>query len=264
MTGRDNAQRFDEMSADGTDFGHVAYPVYVFSRKRAIEATTMKLLQRSRLNHFLVVSNEDYDEYVERYSHSDILIVSEKDSISKARQFVLDRVREEGYPYVWMLDDDIQNILDKDGKPVSFRNIFSTLEKWVEDYSNVAMLGANASSGKFVVNAPVGGLMLVNTQTGIDFTPGIELYEDTMFALSHLATGKWVTVAHRFTVEYANIQSGGAYHIKLDELRNGINAEMVEEAHPEYVFSMKDNIVRWQDFPNAIKSRNVEALMKGE
>lgn len=278
MAGKPNADRYDEMVADGTDFAHVAYPVYVFSRKRWNNATTMKLLDEARVNYHLVVSQEDYQYYEEKYPNADILVLPEgTKGIRKARQFVYEACFEEGYPYVWMLDDDIAEVHRKGEGKVSLRALFSRMERFVEDYSNVALAGVGTDSGKlFDLNMPVEGLMLVNLRTGKDWNYNnsfsVDVYENVAFALQHLQTGDWVTLVHgEFKVFYAQLVGGGA-----SNLYNKINAQLNDAKVIEASFPNYCNIeimgaplggrliVNWKAFTATIRSRHVEKLIKGE
>jgi DNA repair photolyase len=279
MTGKDNADRYDEMTADGTDHGHVAYPVYIFSRKRAQVqgVNTMVLLDNARLNYTLVVSEEDHKAYKDMYPHVDIMVVPEGNSIRKARQYIYENCKEEGYPYAWFLDDDIVDV-KKEGKPVSMRNVFSELERFVEDYSNVCMLGTlktyNTSpslvenSYPFSVNEEVRGLFLINLLTGIDFSDTPEVYEDLSFAMKHLSTRKWVTVRHNeFTTVFNQGRAGGAANLYSKNNLQKEAAETLVALYPMHtIFSERpaplggDLIINWPTFTSSIRSRHVEAL----
>lgn len=275
MAGKPNAERFDEMVADGTDWGHVAYPVYILSRKRWATATTMALLDKSRINYSLVVPRSDFEHYAERFPNADILILPDDVAgTGYVREYIRSICVEQGYPYVWMLDDDITTV-HKGNEPSTLRSLFSSMERWIEDYSNVALLGVNLDPNvtartPFQVNEAVRGLMLVNLQAGVEegFDSSMELYEDYEFALRHISKG-WTTIVHNlFTLEFASIPGGGASGFYLDST----DAVRLNEIYPEYtelephaVSSLPPGIhVEWSRLTSALRSRNVELLMKGE
>lgn len=271
MAGKPNADRYDEMVADGTDFAHIAYPIYVISRRRWATATTMKLLDASRLNYSLLVPGEDLEHYSEKFPNADILVLPDSGpGAGDARAHVQYICNEQGYPYVWILDDDILSI-DKNGNPSTLRALMSTLERWVEDYSNVAMLGVNIGQedrgAPYIINEAVRGLMLVNLQTGIRFNPDFRLYEDYEFALRNIVKG-WVTVVHNdFHLTFAEIPGGGASGLYVE----GDDAERLNEAFPavtdlEYrTKGIPPRItINWKAFMSSLRSRHVELLMKGE
>jgi hypothetical protein len=272
MVGKPNAERYDEMVADGTDFGHVAYPVYVISRKRWSTATTMKLLDQSRINYSLVVPHSELEYYQENFPSADLLVLPEDArGMGYAREYVRSINWEQGYPYVWMLDDDISEI-ERNGKPSTLRALFSSMERWVEDYTNVALLGVNQNSEvvartPFLVNEPVRGLMLVNLQSGEKFDTHYDLYEDYEFTLRHI-TKDWTTVMHNlFTVKFAELPGGGASGMYI----NNKDSERLQKSYPEYVeletsyggLSSKPAI-DWGRSTSSLRSRNVELLLKGE
>lgn len=270
MAGKPNAERFDEMTADGTNFGHVAYPVYVISRKRWATATTMKLLDESRINYTLVVPQADMEHYHERFPNADVMVLPKgTEGTGAAREYVHATCFEQGYPYVWILDDDILSI-EREEKASTLRALFSTLERWVEDYSNVVLLGANIGEEDrnlpFIVNGAVRGLMLVNLQTGRSFNGKYKLYEDYEFALQHLVKG-WTTVVHNeFKVNFATLPGGGASGFYIDSH----DAEALNKAYQEYTDlsygaqGLPPHVtVNWKVFTSSLKSRNVELLMKG-
>jgi len=272
MAGKPNAERFDEMTADGTNFGHVAYPIYVISRRRWATATTMKLLDNSRINYTLVVPSTDLDHYHDRFPNADVMVLP-KGAIGTgaAREYIYATCKEQGYPYAWILDDDIDAVLDQSREASTLRALFSTLERWVEDYSNVALLGVNINgednSLPFTVNDAVRGLMLVNIQTGQGFNPALKLYEDYEFALKHIVDG-YVTVVHNaFSVHFAELPGGGASGLYI----TSGDAEALNKVYPEYteLEYRKNNlppevVVTWRKFASSLRSRNVELLMKGE
>lgn len=267
MEGKPNAERFNEMTADGTDFGHVAYPIYVFSRKRWNDTTTIPLLDSARLNYHLIINREDLEHYQDAFPSADIIVLpnSAKDSIRKARQIVYELAKEEGYPYAWMLDDDIVEVTSE-GKSVSLRAVFSYLEQFLEDYSNVAMMGIGNGSGGFDVNVPITGAYLLNLTTGIPFKFNkLELYENQAYALKHLKTGFWTTVSHnKFAIRYTEIASGGAVHILQKELRDHPNFQILSNTYHEVVLDSSAFSISWNGFNNPIISRNVEKLIEGE
>lgn len=272
MAGKPNAERYDEMTADGTNFGHIAYPVYVISRKRWATATTMKLLDASRINYALVVPEEDMEHYADRFPNADIMVLPKSMSgAGWAREYVRATCFEQGYPYVWILDDDISSVETPDLQVSTLRAMLSSMERWVEDYSNVAMLGVNIDGQEnnlpFIVNSGVRGLMLVNLQTGEGFHTMYKLYEDYEFALRHISKG-WTTVVHNgFHLNFAEIPGGGASGMYIE----GDDAETLNQAYPEYTEleyrrqGLPPGItVNWRAFTSSLRSRNVELLMKGE
>lgn len=264
MVGKPNADRFDEMVADGTDFAHVGYPIYVFSRKRWNSAATIELLNGSRLNYHLVVSQEEAKEYEERFPNADILIVPVPDNIRYAKQFIYERCKEEGFPYVWMLDDDISS------SSKSFRSMMSEAERFVQDYSNIALLGFTGDNESVLNTWDDNGVNLVNLQTGMSFEGDgmqLDIYENYAFALQHLVTGKWATVLLGNTELFSYPgSSGGATHLyTFEHLHGSPSSEFLTETYRDFFGDESILNVNWKGiFSNALRSIHVDKLLKGE
>jgi len=279
LVGKGSADRFDEMTKDGTEFAHIAYPIYVVSRRRWATATTIKLLDAARLNYSLLVPKSELEYYSEKYPHADISVIDDNASGAGVAKYEVATIcKEQGYPYVWILDDDIKEVIDRDENPVSLRIVLSTLERWIEDFSNVSMLGLSLKEGDtpdtqlppFDVNAAVRGFMLVNLQTGETFNPSLKVYEDIELALRHITKG-WVTIQYnQFKARYSELPGGGAssYYI------NNPDAKFVKENYPEAVTLDMETAgvdtleVEWQTYPASLRSRHVDLLIaetfKGE
>lgn len=270
MAGKPNEERYNEVTADGTQWGHIAYPVYVVSRGRWTTATTMKLLDAARISYTLVVPKKEVKFYEKYFPHADIAVVKATGA-GAARHEVIEQCRADGYEsYVWILDDDISDIRETEqGKPVSMRQVFSDLEAWLEDYSNVAMIGVSTDARNmrniFAVNQYVHGLMLVNLNTKQSFYPQYKVYEDIEFQLRLLTAG-WTTVVHnRYVIDFAKIGGGGASSMYLQNVEAGLLAQ----EYPDSVSEQQDGgiaypYVEWDNFQTHLKSLNVEKLLRGE
>lgn len=273
MVGKGSEERYNEMTEDGGQFGHVAYPVFVISRGRWATATTMKMLDSQRINYQLVVPKDEFEHYENKYPHVEKLVLPKKrKGTGAARAYVYEYCRGEGYEgYVWILDDDIVSIKANDSsQTVSFRECMSYVEGWLESYDNVAMLGFDLQGTnirkQFYVNQPVRGLMLVNLSTGLDgFDSSYRVYDDYEFALRHLANGWTTVVQNKYRIEFAELTGGGAasMYIGNDE------AMALAKTYPECVNREEQNgveypVVEWDYFNTFLKNKNVELLMKGE
>lgn len=281
MAGKPNAERYDEMVQDGGNFGHVAYPVYVFSRARYNYASTPKLLDNARINYHLVVREVELKAYQAKFPDVDIIVLPEEvnPTITSAKQYIYDMCKEEGYPYVWMLDDDIATVY-KQGEKVSIRAMLSGVEKFLEDYLNVAMAGVveynviENTTKPFEVNAVVRGATLVNLMTGIDFTFQLPypVYEDMVFTIMHLTTGKWTTVQlNEYSVKYNESIGGGMSNIynvnnKVNDVATQLNKVFPQHTAVEPMpapFGGKLTI-QTNTFQSSLKSKNVELFITGE
>jgi DNA repair photolyase len=282
MIGKPNADRFDEMTKDGGDFGHIAYPVYVFSHGRSDCATTPKLLDGARIQNWsLVVPGEEAEAYSTNYPNDDVLSLpggagGHHVGILEARQWILDRARQEGYPYIWMLDDDISGFYRDNGETVSPRALMSGLERFIEDYENVAVMGVSQDGDPayklFEPNQwSFRGIYLVNTQTGLDFDPDAPLLEMIEFCLLHLDSKKWTTVLHnQYRVSMKEGLHGGATSLYLSGIYRKL-AKRLKEEFPSMVqlekapkpFYVKPSESA-MELTNTMRSRAVRELMEKE
>lgn len=239
MSGKPNADRYDDMTKDGGDFGHVAYPVYVFSKGRADCATTPHLLEKARLSNWsLVVPEDEVEEYTAHFPHADILAVPVKGGgMASVREWVYQAAKEEGYPYIWMLDDDITAFQLRYGDECSPRAVFSGVERFAESYTNIALLGI-PDSGDLVAKDfeqnrwTFKAVYLVNMQTGISFAGGEPVLEMVEFALRNMEDGKWTSVIYNgYRAKIRNDLHGGASSLYLHGLQKRAAGSLIKRFH---------------------------------
>lgn len=244
MVGSGNADRFDNVTADGAQYAHVAYPIFVFSRSRWNTATTMKLLDAARMNYSLIVPAEELDKYALVYPNADILI-QEGEGILAARKMAYDRAKEEGYPFAWMLDDDISKFTSAEGKLESPRAVLSSMERFVGDYTNISLLTVDNKNDKppiFTVNgAGFKNIMyLVNLTTGVTFDGNKnEVLEVVEWAMRNMEN-KYCTVEHNAYVIFENqaSTSGGCDILYLKGAQVKAVENLVDE-YPNYFISIE-------------------------
>ncbi len=265
MVGKPNAERYDEATSDGSAHGHVAFPVVVFSRKRAHNATTMDLLEKSRINYKLVVESGEIDAYQERYPNADILVIKDNAGIRYAREQIYQEFKKEGYAYVWMLDDDVKTVLDDKGKETTLRAMFSSMERFAEEYTNIAWLSFDTESlysSHFRYNLMKRGLSLVNLNTPNSFDGKCELGEDIEFVLRNCLDGFTAVVHNDYVVQFSDIPGGGASSLYLSR---GNDSKILTQQFPDYVEPDDgDFVVKWNKIRTAINSKEVELLLRGE
>lgn len=273
MVGQGNADRFDEAVKDGSKFGHVAYPVYVFSKGRAEVATTPGILDAARIQDWhLVVPQDDVKEYERHFPNADIIAV-EDDGIGSAREEIYQMSREAGYPYIWMLDDDITELRNEKGyEPCSARAVLSGLEAFAEDYSNIAILGIRGDDRElYSVNFwdRLACLYLVNLQTGMSFNKELKVREVEEFAIRHLVEGKWVVLVHNeYAFKTQDMPGGATRDYLAGEQRKAVT--YIVQKYPDYATAMTAakpyELVLTQPFKpyNALRSRAADILIGGE
>jgi len=271
LAGKPNADRFDEITSDGAQYGHIAFPIVIFSRGRAGIATTPVLLDNARIsNWFFAVPQTEVEEYIDAYPNADIIGLPYEEpynsamTIGKFRNEIFLHFRNLGYPFVWMLDDDIVST----SKPI--RSIMSSVERLVTDYENVCVAGVaeNDNDKSFVVNAEPRAFILVNLETGITF-PDYGVYEDIAFQLECLSKGNWVTVLYSDGIFSRNQMLPGG---NSSSYINGMQETIAELLHKQYEICTslekmpkpfgKKLIVDWSYFQNSIRSKAVKEIVK--
>lgn len=215
MSGKAKADKYDAMTADGTEWGHVAYPVFILSRGRAHNSTTMRLLSNMKVNYQIVVNPDEATRYAEEWIGADILqLPSGNLSLGASRQWILDYCRNEGISGYWLLDDDITQFYQS-GKPVGIRSALSTAERFIDQYDNIASLGISYEGEQqgqpFSVNVNNSVCVWINS-TVKDYNYGLksQALSDLSLTLSILDTKRYCTVRlNEFTLGTSERLGGG-------------------------------------------------------
>lgn len=82
----------------------IIYPVYVPSKGRALTATSPDVLLAAKVPFFLVVEQQDFAAYADRFGASNVLVLPEE---NQGIAFVRNWIHARNTDWYWMLDDDI-------------------------------------------------------------------------------------------------------------------------------------------------------------
>lgn len=195
------------------------YPLYIVSKGRADSRLTVKALERMRVSYHIVVEAQEYDRYAAVIDSARILILdptyqqdydtyddlgeSKSKGPGPARNFVWDHAIERGYPWHWVIDDNIWDFfrLHQNMKiPVHTAAFFRTMEDFVDRYQNIAMAGPSyfmfakrkdPSIPPFVLNTRIYSCNLIRND--VPFRWRGRYNEDTILSLDMLKAG-WCTV----------------------------------------------------------------------
>lgn len=138
------------------------YPIYIVSKGRWDSRLTSKALEEMKADYFIVVEQQEYENYASVIDKQKILILPEKylneydtcDDLGRtkstgpgaARNFCWDDSIQRGFARHWVLDDNIRcfRILNHNTKikiisPICFR----IMEDFVDRYENIALAGPN-------------------------------------------------------------------------------------------------------------------------
>jgi hypothetical protein len=234
--------------------------------------TTIRLLDETKLqNVTMYVPEMEIEEYQSNWPNTDFVAIPKESfpGIRTARQIALEDIRNEGYPFVWMLDDDIKVFYNK-GKRCTARAALSSLEAISEPYSNVAVTGISSEdNGKlFDVNANLQrGIMLVNLNTKVNFSDDLcEVYEDIAFELRNAENGYVILGANGFSFENQENLPGGASGLYMKG-ESDKAAQYLLDLYPTDVKSepmpfpfLRKPIILWDNIETAIQSKAVAEL----
>jgi hypothetical protein len=139
------------------------HPIYIVSKGRAESRLTSKSLHEMGVPHYIVVEEQEHDEYARHIDSSATLLVLDKQyqidydpcddlgmTKSKgpgpARNFAWEHSIKAGATSHWVMDDNIDGFfrLNRNFKvPALTGAIFAAMEDFVDRYDNVAMSGPN-------------------------------------------------------------------------------------------------------------------------
>lgn len=127
------------------------YPIYVPSRFRADVATTMPNLIRDGVPFYLVVGEEEFGVYANKYGKDCILVVPwmerERNQLCRVRNFIWEHSIKNGFKRHWQLDDNINGFHKRHKAAYRLRVpagiALSFMEDFTDSYTNVGIAGPN-------------------------------------------------------------------------------------------------------------------------
>jgi hypothetical protein len=236
------------------------YPIYIVSKGRWKTRLTSKALERICVPYWIVIEEQEYDQYVHVIDKSKILVLPKEylknydtcddvgDKIGRgpgaARNFCWQHSIEQGAYRHWVMDDNIasfnrlnRNLMVK----VSSGTIFRAAEDFIDRYENIAIAGFNydffakakEKLPAFVMNTRIYSCLLIKNDLKIRWRGRYN--EDTDLSLRVLKEGLCTIQFNAFLQEKATTQtmSGG----NTDEFyaREGTmpKSKMLERMHPD-------------------------------
>ena len=124
------------------------YPIYIPSKGRYESGYTAKFLLEDRVPFYLVVEEQERDEYAKRYGADHVLVLpfSNKGTVVASRNWIKDHATKNGFARHWQLDDNMTWI----GRRWRTRRIrcsagvgLRAVEDFADRYENVAIAGMN-------------------------------------------------------------------------------------------------------------------------
>lgn len=195
------------------------FPLYIPSKSRADVATTPRFLDSIGVPYRIVVEEQQYEDYLQHFSADKLLILDpdyqrnynalmdlepeQSKGSGPARNFIWEHSIAEGWPWHWIMDDNIQYFMrfhKNQQVPVGDGTIFHAMETFVLRYKNVGMAGpyykmfvmAKQKYPPFTVNTRVFSCNLVRNDVSLRWRGRYN--EDTILSLDMLKAG-WNTVS---------------------------------------------------------------------
>jgi len=176
------------------------FPIYIPSKGRAERSRTVEELEKGNCtDYFIVVEPQDYEAYSEAHHEKNLLCLDKNDEgIYYVRNFILQHALNNGYEYVWQVDDDLQFARHSKNskpilKPIHPTEAFIEIEQVVEKFSNIGVAGVRDSTyawsqpERISINKQASGCWLIKTDTGCKFRK--DIIEDTDFNMQILVAG---------------------------------------------------------------------------
>jgi len=236
------------------------YPIYIVSKGRWESRLTSKALKRMNVPYFIIIEEQEYDQYasvidpqkililprhyLENYDTFDDLGFSKSKGPGSARNFAWDHSISINASWHWVMDDNIasfqrlnRNLMVK----VTNGAIFKASEDFVNRYENLAIAGFNydffcQSKEKhppFILNTRIYSCLLIRND--IPYRWRGRYNEDTDLSLRALKDG-WCTVQfNAFIQEKAQTQTMKGGNSDEFYFKEGTmpKSQMLADMHPD-------------------------------
>ena len=238
------------------------FPIYIPSKSRWHNATTMDALDRLGVPYRIIVEEPQFDRYADRWGADRILVLDPEyqeryetfdddgDTRSRgpgpARNFAWQHAIDEGHDWHWVMDDNIRffaRFHRNQRIPVADGTILHAMETFVLRYENVGMAGpeywmfvpSRVRTPPVVLNRRVFSCNLIRNDVPLRWRGRYN--EDLDLSIMMLKHG-WVTMVFRAFLQYkvpTQTMSGGnteAFYAEEGTLRK---SQMAVRMHPEIV-----------------------------
>jgi hypothetical protein len=236
------------------------YPVYIVSKGRAHNGLTTRALNEMRVPHFMVVEQDEVDDYRNGRCHGELLIlpsdykenyeVCDQFGLSKstgpgpARNFCIDHSKALGFSRHWVMDDNIDafHYLNRNEKfEVRTGATLKAAEDFVDRYENVPLAGFNYYSfckktdkvGPYILNTRIYSCLLVGNEFGYRWRARYN--EDTDLSIRVLKDGFCTVQFNAFLCGKITTQRmrGGNSADFYDKEGTLPKSKMLEKLHPD-------------------------------
>jgi hypothetical protein len=238
------------------------FPIFIPTLSRYDSRMTIKALQRMSIERwYAVVEPQEYDQYAavvpkkhilvldmsykDRYETLDDLGLTKSVGPGAARNFIWDKSIEMGYPWHWVMDDNIYTFYRANGNlrhDVLSGAFFRAMEQFCLRYENVAMAGPNYDmfvprkykTLPLIFNTRIYSCNLIRND--VPFRWRGRYNEDTILSLDMLTAG-WCTVEfNAFLQKKIGTQrvKGGNNKVFYSIEGTRPKSQMLVDVYPEY------------------------------
>ena len=223
------------------------YPIYIVSKGRGDSRLTARTLDRMGVPYHIAIEPQDWDEYSCVVDPEKLLVLpfsNHGDGPGRARNWVWDHAKAQGYKRHWVMDDNIDGFyrLHRQRKyPVLDGGMFRVCEEFVDRFRNVPLAGLQydffiaplSRYPAFVLNTRIYSVLLIDNDCPHRWRGRYN--EDTILSLDILKDGLC-------TMQFNNLLQG---KVNTQVLGGGNTAEfygregtynksvMLEKVHPD-------------------------------
>jgi hypothetical protein len=266
------------------------YPVYIVSKGRWESRLTSKTFDALGVPYQIVVEEHEYDNYLNEVGESKLLklpqrYLDEYDTFDQdddpsrskgpgsARNFCWEHSIENGYPWHWVLDDNINGFerLNRNQRyRVTSGTIFKCAEDFVNRYTNIAQAGfeyrqfgggARRKKPPFRLNNRIYSCLLINNAVPHRWRGRYN--EDTDLSIRVMEDG-WCTVMFNAFLQNKIVTQqlkGGnteEFYAKEGTL---LKSQMIVDMHPD-IAKLVERYGRWHHEVNYSKFKTNELIRK--
>ena len=264
------------------------YPIYIVSKGRWESRLTSKSLERMGVPYYIVVEDQEYDNYCSVIDASKVLILDKQyqkdydifdDDIGKgkstgpgpARNFCWDHSIKLGAKRRWVIDNiyDFYRLNRNAKNIVETGTIFRCAEDFVDRYENILVAGfnyckfckANDAIPPFLFNTRIYSTLLIDNSCNHRWRGRYN--EDTDLSLNVLKDGFCTLQFNAFLQEKATTQRlrGGNSEEFYDEEGTLNKSKMLEKMHPD-VASVVWRFNRWHHYVDYKPFKNNKPIRK--
>jgi|TARA_R100000084_G_C4653953_1_gene151590 hypothetical protein len=250
------------------------YPIYILSKGRAFNCLTAKCFIEDKVDFYLVVEPQEYDEYRKSFPKANILILPKESAGHGAipvRNWIWQHSKKNGFERHWEFDDNIRLFrrLNK-GKRIrcNAQIGINVIEEFTDRYTNIAISGFNYTffvmnemQHPYFLNCHVYSAMLIDNN--IPYRWRLRFNADTDLCLQVITNNLCTVLFNAFTCDKQatmTMKGGNTNRYKGDGRL--IMSKTLEEVWPEYVktkirFGRPQHYIvnDWKDFKHPLKRR---------